>query len=69
MADKTFKSTERPRILLTVKQVAELDQCSEKTVRRAIDAGLLQVLRVGPEGRLIRIDPRDHAVYRMHRST
>lgn len=54
----------RPRALLTVKQVAELDNCSEKTVRRAIDAGLLEVLRVGPHGRLIRIDPAAHAAYR-----
>ncbi len=38
--------------LLTVKDVAELDNCSEKTVRRAIAAGLLEVIRVGPGGRL-----------------
>ncbi len=54
----------RPRKLLTVKDVAELDNCSEKTVRRAIAAGLLEVIRVGPGGRLIRIDPATHAVYR-----
>lgn len=29
------------QFLLTVKQVAALDGCSEKTVRRAIEAGLL----------------------------
>ncbi|NOD49263.1 MULTISPECIES: helix-turn-helix domain-containing protein [Ruegeria] len=53
-----------PRKLLTVKDVAELDNCSEKTVRRAIAAGLLEVIRVGPGGRLIRIDPAAHAAYR-----
>lgn len=52
------------RVLLTVKRVAELDNCSEKTVRRAIDAGLLEAIRVGPGGRLLRIDPAAHAAYR-----
>ncbi len=63
----TRNSTKRPeaaRTLLTVKDVAELDRCSEKTVRRAIEAGQLTVIRVGPGGRLVRIDPRDHAAYR-----
>ena len=50
---------------MTVKDVALLDNCSEKTVRRAIDAGLLEVMRVGPGNRLIRIDPRAHNAYRM----
>ena len=50
---------------MTVKDVALLDNCSEKTVRRAIDAGLLEAMRVGPGGRLIRIDPRAHNAYRM----
>lgn len=54
----------KPRKLLTVKQVAELDACSEKTVRRAIAAGLLEVVRIGPGGRLLRIDPAAHAAYR-----
>lgn len=58
------KKTDRPRVLLTVKQVAELDQCSEKTVRRAIAAGLLESVRVGPGGRLLRVDPAEHAAYR-----
>lgn len=52
------------RVLLTVKRVAELDNCSEKTVRRAIDAGFLEAIRVGPGGRLLRIDPAAHAAYR-----
>jgi excisionase family DNA binding protein len=50
--------------LLTVRQVAALDGCSEKTVRRAIAAGLLEVVRVGPGGRLVRIDPAAHRAYR-----
>ena len=52
------------RALLTVREVAELDGCSEKTVRRAIDAGLLEAVRIGPGGRLLRIDPAAHALYR-----
>lgn len=58
------KKTDTPRPLLTVKAVAELDNCSEKTVRRAIAAGLLEAVRVGPGGRLLRIDPAAHAAYR-----
>ena len=50
--------------LMTVREVAELDNCSEKTVRRAIAAGLLDVVRVGPGGRLVRIDPAAHRAYR-----
>ncbi|GGH41662.1 DNA binding domain-containing protein, excisionase family [Cribrihabitans marinus] len=60
----TPKKTDKTRPLLTVKDVAELDNCSEKTVRRAIATGLLAVTRVGPGGRLIRIDPAAHAAYR-----
>lgn len=59
------KAVQKPRVLLTVKEVATLDQCSEKTVRRAIDAGLLAVVRIGPGGRLLRIDPAAHAAYRL----
>ena len=50
--------------LMTVKDVARADNVSEKTVRRAISAGLLDVIRVGPGGRLIRISPAAHAAYR-----
>jgi excisionase family DNA binding protein len=50
--------------LLTVADVARLDAVSEKTVRRAIAAGLLDVVRVGPSGRLVRIDPSAHEAYR-----
>lgn len=50
--------------LKTVKEVALEDNVSEKTVRRAISAGLLEVIRVGPGGRLIRIHPEAHTAYR-----
>lgn len=50
--------------LLTVREVAELDRCSEKTVRRAIDSGLIEVLRIGPGGRLLRISRAAHDAYR-----
>ena len=55
---------EQARALLSVKDVARLDNCSEKTVRRAIDAGLLDVIRVGCGGRLIRIELAAHDAYR-----
>ena len=64
MPPKTKKTTEKPRALLTVKEVAALDSCCQKTVRRAITAGLLEALRVGVGGRLLRIDPAAHAAYR-----
>lgn len=50
--------------LLTIREVAALDRCSEKTVRRAITAGLLQALRVGPGERLLRVTKEAHAAYR-----
>ncbi len=53
-----------PEQLLTVREVAELDGCSEKTVRRAIAAGLLDVVRIGPRGHLVRIEPSAHRAYR-----
>jgi excisionase family DNA binding protein len=59
-SDRHLKS----EALLTVREVAELDNCSEKTVRRAIAAGLLDVVRVGPGGRLVRIEPAAHRAYR-----
>lgn len=49
---------------LTVTEVAELDRCSEKTVRRAIAAGMLEAMRVGPGKRLLRITPEAFAKYR-----
>ena len=56
--------TSTPGRLLTVRDVAELDSCSEKTVRRAIKGGLLQTIRIGPGGRSIRISSDAHAAYR-----
>ena len=53
-----------PRTLLTVREIAALDNCSEKTVRRAIRTGQLQAIRVGPGGRLIRITQAAHKAYR-----
>ncbi|QEP30631.1 helix-turn-helix domain-containing protein [Pukyongiella litopenaei] len=53
-----------PSHLKTVRDVAAEDQVSEKSVRRAIAAGLLDVIRVGPGKRLIRIHPDAHAAYR-----
>lgn len=50
--------------LLKISDVAELDNVSEKTVRRAIDADQLKAIRVGPGRRLLRIHPEDHAAYR-----
>lgn len=50
--------------LLTVADVAALDQCSEKTVRRAIASGRLEAVRICPGGRLLRIDPATHRAYR-----
>lgn len=67
---KTSRRAEasKPEALLTVRDVAVLDGCSEKTVRRAIDAELLRIVRIGPGGRLIRVHPDDHAAYRnVHR--
>lgn len=64
MPTKTQKSSPTDNPLLTVQEIALLDCCSEKTVRRAIALGQLRALRVGPGGRLIRIDPEDHATYR-----
>ena len=56
--------TQPARQLKTIKQIAAEDNVSEKTVRRAISAGLLDVIRVGPGKRLIRIHPAAHAAYR-----
>ncbi len=64
---KTMRKSDRrlkSEALLTVREIAELDGCSEKTVRRAISAGLLEVVRVGPGGRLVRIEPAAHRAYR-----
>ena len=64
MAQNQKKHDENAGALLTVAHVAELDRCSQKTVRRAIKAGLLEAMRIGPAGRLLRIHPAAHAAYR-----
>ncbi len=63
------KPTIRIEQLMTVKEVAECDRCSEKTVRRAISAGLLNAVRIGPGSRLLRVRPSDHAAYRHAQNT
>lgn len=50
--------------LFTVSEIAERDRCSEKTVRRSIAAGYLEVLRIGPSGRSIRVSQQAHERYR-----
>jgi hypothetical protein len=49
--------------LLTMQDVATRDQCSVKSVRRAIEAGLLEATRIGPSGRSIRISEVAYARY------
>lgn len=61
---KTKRPTDEHDELLTVANVAELDRCSEKTVRRAIAAGVLEAMRIGPGGRLIRVSRKAHDAYR-----
>ena len=51
--------------LMTIAEVARLDGCSEKTVRRAINAGLLEAIRIGPGGRAIRVTVEAHMLYRL----
>ena len=48
---------------LTMQDVATRDQCSVKSVRRAIEAGLLEATRIGPTGRSIRISEDAYARY------
>lgn len=48
---------------LTMQDVADRDQCNVKTVRRAIELGLLEATRIGPSGRSIRITEDAYARY------
>lgn len=48
---------------LTMQDVATRDQCSVKSVRRAIEMGLLEATRIGPSGRSIRITEGAYARY------
>ena len=61
-------SASRPEVLYTLADIAGLDRCSVRTLRRAVAAGLLEVVRIGPAGRLIRITPEAHAAYRQRLS-
>ncbi len=56
-------------MLLTVDDVAERLGVSSKTVRREIQAGALEYLRVGPAARLIRVSQTALAVYLATRNT
>ena len=51
--------------LLTVREVADLEAVSEKTIRRRIAAGELAALRSGP--RELRIRPQDLRASRLRR--
>jgi excisionase family DNA binding protein len=64
MPRKRTVSTDPGSALLTVRDIAQMDNCSEKTVRRAIASGLLEAIRIGPVARFLRIHPTAHASYR-----
>lgn len=53
----------RAERLLTLHDVAARDQCSVRSVRRAIELGLLEATRIGPTGRSIRITEAAYARY------
>lgn len=55
--------TEPARRLLTVAEVADQLQCSVKQMRRIIDAGQLNVVRLGLSARSDRIHPDDLCAY------
>lgn len=50
--------------LLTIKEVAELERASERTIRRWIKSGELPALHTG---RLVRIRPQDLETWRRRR--
>lgn len=49
--------------LLTIPEVAQKLACCERTVRRAIDAGKLRVVRLGRSGKSDRVHPDDLDLY------
>lgn len=61
---KTTQRADPDAKLLTVAEVARLDGCSPRTVRRAIAAGLLEAMRIGLGGRLLRVSAEAHEAYR-----
>jgi len=52
----TIKNKDTVRQLLTLSDVAEILQCSEKTVKRRVASGDLPVVR---DGRMVRVHPDD----------
>ena len=50
--------------LFTVREIAEQDKISEKSVWRDIERGALKVLRMGPSGRIVRVTAEDRKAYR-----
>ena len=44
---------------MTIRETAERAQVCERTVRRWIEAGHLRSVRLGPSGRIVRVDERD----------
>jgi excisionase family DNA binding protein len=67
MATRTPKPPKTPadlEQLLTIREVAELEVVSPKTITRRIAAGELPALRTG---RLLRIRPQDLRAYRLER--
>lgn len=53
--------------LLTVREVAEYENVSAKTITRRIASGELPALRTGCNGRAWRICPRDLRAWRLKR--
>ena len=52
--------------LLTLKDIATIEKCSVKTIRRRVKAGKLRVIR---DGRMVRVNPEDyHASVERRRS-
>ena len=60
MTRTTTKTAELER-LLTVREVAELEAVSTKTIRRRIAAGELRALKAGGQ---LRVRPKDLQAYR-----
>ena len=61
MTTRTPKTTTDLERLLTVREVADLEATSTKTIRRRIASGELRALKAG---RQLRIRPKDLQAYR-----
>lgn len=64
MPARTPKPAAELERLLTVREVAELERVSPKTITRRIATGELPALR---EGRLLRLRPQDLRAWRLRR--